>query len=621
LGWTREDTAISATPRRLPHATRRLLSGGAELYRLLPSAAVEGAEDPAMDDLEMPPAARRVSLAHEPVARLGALGIDPASRRVVHDDGREEFLEPRVMQVLVTLLRAEGRILSRDELLDTCWPGVLVGEDALNRVMGRLRRLAGGVGEGAFKIETVTKVGYRLVSLVAEASAASQPQPAAAPEPARALSICVLPFMNMSDDPQQEYFSDGVSEDITTDLSKVSSLFVVARTTAFAYRGKTFDVAKVAQDLSVSHVLEGSVRKADGRVRITAQLIDGASGGHVWAERYDRDLKDIFALQAEISEAIVAALTLKLLPEEKAAIAQADTSDVEAYSLFLMARQYYESAREGEERALEAIERLCMRATEIDPAYARAWTLLGIAQTWRHSEYGLPLDGGVPAIERALELDDRSADAHAFRARHLWKREHLDEAFAEIEVALALNPESWAANAEAARLHYNLHQFAQSARYWEKAAKLPDSAKGDSGMLLSSYAAIGDEQGMRSAAAMAVERAEEALASSHVNGAAMGCAVSAFAVMGQVDKARDLIRRALLIDPDNLRMRFNFACGSMTFLKDPETALELLGPAFEAMTSDWLEHVAIDPDLDPLRDDPRFKAMLAAAKARVAAAG
>ncbi|MEJ0064520.1 MAG: winged helix-turn-helix domain-containing protein [Caulobacteraceae bacterium] len=616
LAGVREQTAISTDPRRLPP---RLLSGGAELYRLLPSAAVEAAGDAAMDDLEMTPAARRVSLAHEPAARLGALNIDPASRRVVHDDGREEFLEPRVMQVLVTLLRADGRILSRDELLDTCWPGVLVGEDALNRVMGRLRRLAGGVGAEAFKIETVTKVGYRLVRLGEPAP--RRPAPAAAPETTRAPSICVLPFINMSDDPQQEYFSDGVSEDITTDLSKVSSLFVVARTTAFAYRGKTFDVAKVAQDLSVSHVLEGSVRKADGRVRITAQLIDGVTGGHVWAERYDRELKDIFALQAEISEAIVGALTLKLLPEEKAAIAQSDTSDVEAYSLFLMARQYYESAREGDERALEAIERLCSRATEIDPGYARAWTLLGIAQTWRHSEYGLPLDGGVPAIERALALDDRLADAHAFKARHLWKRKRFDEAFAEIDIALALDPQSWAANAEAGRLHYSLNQFEPAARFYDKASKLPDSAKGDSGMLLSSCAAIGDEQGMRSAAEMAVLRAEEALASNHVNGAAMGCAVSAFAVMGQVDKARDLIRRALLIDPDNLRMRFNFACGSMTFLKDPETALGLLGPAFEAMTPDWLEHVAIDPDLDPLRGDPRFKAMLAAAQARLASAG
>jgi len=558
----------------------------------------------------------RISLAREQPVRLGALNIDPASRRVAHDDGREEFLEPRVMQVLVTLLRAEGRILSRDELLETCWPGVLVGEDALNRVMGRLRRLAGGIGDGAFRIETVTKVGYRLAP--GDHAPAAIPRPAS--EAVRGPSICVLPFDNMSDDPQQAYFSDGVTEDITTDLSKVSALFVVARNTAFTYRGKSFDVAKVAADLNVSHVLEGSVRKADSRVRITAQLIDGATGGHVWAERYDRDLKDIFALQAEISEAIADALTLKLLPGEKQAIEQWDTADIEAYSLFLMARQYYEAAREGDQRALEAIERLCQRATELDPAYARAWTLLGIAQTWRHSEYGLPLDGGMAAIDRALALDDSSADAHAFRARHLWKRERNAEAFAELDRALALNPACWSANAETGRLHYTLHQFEQAARFYDKATSLPDSAKGDAGMLMSSYRALGDEDGMRRAAEITVKRTEEALASNHVNGAAMGC-VAAYVVLEQEAKARDLIRRALLIDPDSIRMRFNFACGAINYMSDFELALDLLEPAFARMTSDWLEHVAIDPDLDPVRADPRFGAMLDAAQARLAGAG
>src|ERR1700741_598176 len=155
-------------------------------------------------------------------------------------------------------------------------------------------------------------------------------------ESPRKLSICVLPFANMSDDPQQEYFSDGISEDIITDLSKISALFVVARNSAFTFRGKNVDVLQVARQLKVSHVLEGSVRKSGGRVRITAQLIDGLSNGHVWAERYDRDLSDIFALQDEISEAIVNALKLKLLPEEKKAIEQRGTTNPDAYNLYLM---------------------------------------------------------------------------------------------------------------------------------------------------------------------------------------------------------------------------------------------------------------------------------------------
>jgi adenylate cyclase len=165
---------------------------------------------------------------------------------------------------------------------------------------------------------------------VKSAAAAASRGAAAAPSQPR-MSICVLPFSNMSGEPEQEYFSDGISEDIITDLSKVSALAVTARNTAFTFKGKHVDIGQVARQLKVSHVLEGSVRKAGQRVRISAQLIDGTTGSHVWAERYDRDLNDIFSLQDEISQAIVAAMKLKLLPQEKKAIAQRGTTNAEAY--------------------------------------------------------------------------------------------------------------------------------------------------------------------------------------------------------------------------------------------------------------------------------------------------
>ena len=166
--------------------------------------------------------------------------------------------------------------------------------------------------------------------------------------------VCVLPFQNMSGDTEQEYFSDGISEDITTDLSKVSALGVIARNTAFTFKSQSVDVCEVARKLGVSHVLEGSVRKAGGRVRINAQLIDGSTGDHVWAERYDRDLEDIFAIQDEISKAIVAALKLKLLPEEKKAIEKRGTTNVEAYNLYLLARQYWVTGNHGDSAARRA---------------------------------------------------------------------------------------------------------------------------------------------------------------------------------------------------------------------------------------------------------------------------
>jgi TolB-like protein len=194
----------------------------------------------------------------------------------------------------------------------------------------------------------------------------------------RVLSIAVLAFANMSGDPEQEYFSDGISEDIITDLSKVSALTVISRNSAFALKGKHVDLPEVARQLNVTHVLEGSVRKVGGRVRITAQLIDGFTNAHLWAERYDRNLEDIFALQDEISQAIVKALKLKLLPDEKELIAERGTANVEAYDLFLRARALHSTVSGPEvRRSLD----LYRKAVTLDPDFAQAWAGLGSAIT------------------------------------------------------------------------------------------------------------------------------------------------------------------------------------------------------------------------------------------------
>src|SRR5438270_2742407 len=259
-------------------------------------------------------------------------------------------------------------------------------------------------------------------------------------------SICVLPFANMSGDREQEYFSDGITEDIITDLSKVSALDIISRNTAFTFKNKPVDVRQVAAQLRVSHVLEGSVRKAAGRVRITAQLIDGSNDSHVWAERYDRDLNDIFALQDEISHAIVDALKVKLLPEEKRAIEKHGTKNVDAYNVYLMARQARATGFEGDNRRNEVIVRLCRRATEIDPNYADAWALRALAEMLLHSTIARDSDGGLAEAERALSLNPELAEAHAVKARILSEEERHDEASKEIAIALSLDPESHEVN-------------------------------------------------------------------------------------------------------------------------------------------------------------------------------
>jgi adenylate cyclase len=435
----------------------------------------------------------------------------------------------------------------------------------------------------------------------------------------RKLSICVLPFANMSDDPQQEYFSDGISEDIITDLSKVSALAVVSRNSAFMFKGKHVDLPKVARELRVSHVLEGSVRKSGGRVRITAQLIDGASNDHIWAERYDRDLNDIFALQDEISEAIVAALKLKLLPEEKKAIETRGTENADVYNLYLMARQYYLNGNFGDARREEAIIRLCKRATEIDPGYARAWALMALAQNWQRYYFGGGGDGGLASAERALALDANLAEAHGVKAGILFEDGRLEEANHELATALRLDPESFEVNRVAAFMHYRQRHIDEAIRYFEKAAVLVETDFNSPGMLISCYTLTGDAVACRRVAELSLARAEKALAQDQSNGAAMGFGVGALASLKQTERAKEWMARAMLIDPDNMNMRYNFACAASIDLKEPEVALELIGPFLATTTIDFLNHAKGDPDLDPLRSDPRFQAMIAAAEKRLGA--
>ncbi len=460
------------------------------------------------------------------------------------------------------------------------------------------------------------KVAASIAALVG--SDPSAPRPAARQRPK--LAICVLPFMNISGDPEQEYFSDGISEDIITDLSKVSALSVTARNNAFTFKGKTVEVQQVARQFGVSHVLEGSVRKAGGRVRITAQLIDGAAGDHLWAERYDRDLTDIFALQDEISQAIVSALKLKLLPEEKKAIERRGTTNAEAYNHYLMARQYLDSGPRGDGMREEAIVRLCRRAVEIDPGYARAWALLAFAKIdLVRLRPGLAEDG-IAEAERALELDNTLAEPHAAKAKVFYYSGRLDEALAELTLALKLDPESHEVNSAAGTIFYRERRLEEATACFRKLAALSEGNFTFSGMLASCLTALGDDEGARRAAQVTLARVEKIVALDRINGHAMAYGADALAVLGEGERAQEWMKRAVLIDPDNWLMRYNFACALSIHLRDTERALELLGPVMVSGPPRLISAAYTDPDLDPLRDDPRFQAMLSAAEARVAAA-
>jgi adenylate cyclase len=313
-------------------------------------------------------------------------------------------------------------------------------------------------------------------------------------------------------------------------------------------------------------------------------------------------------------------LKLKLLPEEKKAIERRGTDNVEAYNLYLMARQYFLEGNVGDSRREEAILRLTRRATEIDPAYARAWALMALAQWSLRYNRGKTSDDGLAAAEQALTLDPALAEPHAVRAQILASQGRADEAFTELDVALRLDPDSDAVNRTAGLLNLRANKLQEAIRHFEKAAALQETDFGSCGMLITCYSAAGDADGVRRAAQMTLARSEKVVAQDPNNAHAMAFGVSALVPLGEVDRAKEWIKRAMLIDPDNLMVRYNFACALSNYLEEADAALEMLEPVFANISPGMLNAAETDPDLDPIRGDPRYQAMVAAAEARLAAA-
>jgi adenylate cyclase len=460
-----------------------------------------------------------------------------------------------------------------------------------------------------------------VVGAIAQMTGETEPKSPPGKQPAKGrehrASVCVLPFVNMSGDPEQEYFSDGITEDIITDLSKVSALSVIARNTAFTFKGKSLDVKDVAKTLGVDHVLEGSVRKAGNRVRITAQLIDGKAGDHHWADRYDRDLNDIFAIQDEISKEIVRALQVKLLPEEEEAIESRGTGSAEAYNLYLMARQHWIGGLVGDSRRDEAVVRICRQAVTLDPRYAQAWALMALAQAELRFWHGRD-DDPMPAADRALELDPNLAEPHCVKVRALEQEAKVAEADSELEESLRLGPNSWEVNREAARLMFRRGRMPDAIRYYEKASQLMDSDFHSCSMLITCYIAIKDEDAALDAARRTLKRSEAAVAKDPTNGAALAAGATSLIMLGETLRGKDWIQRAQLLDPDNILVLYNLACGLTFRNADIDGALDLLERYFDLVPSAaYVTYAEIDPDIDPVRQHSRFNVMIDAARTRL----
>jgi TolB-like protein/Tfp pilus assembly protein PilF len=366
--------------------------------------------------------------------KVGSWIVDP-SLNSMSSEGRTVRLEPKVMGVLLCLAQHPGETLSKEQLFQAVWPNIIVTEGVLKRCIGELRRVFDDDARNPHIIETISKRGYRLVASVSALAAETAP-----PESAVTDSIVVLPFANMSADPENEYFADGITEEIIDALAQIQGLHVVARSSAFSFKGKYIDLRVVGEQLKVRTVLEGSVRRADSRLRITVQLVSTADGYHLWSERYDRELKDVFAIQEEIAQAIAQRLKITF-PWGGKPLVKISTPNLEAYQSYLKGQALLYKRGSAIPRALACFR----RAVELDPNYALAWAALANCYTLLcYYSLGVPRDfmpKAVEAARRAVTLDPSLAEAHCALAvtsfMYTWDRAEAEREFAR---AIQLNP-------------------------------------------------------------------------------------------------------------------------------------------------------------------------------------
>lgn len=540
------------------------------------------------------------------IYRFAGCTVD-AKRRQVHCHGSLCEPQPKAFDLLLYLIENRDRVVDKDELLAALWPGVVVSESALTQAVRKARAMIGDDGDRQAVIRTVPRRGFRFVADLdpagrghdaanARESGATRPISESAAELG---AVAVLPFTDMSPERDQEYFCDGMAEEIINELARIPGLKVAGRTSSFVFKARATDVREIGRQLGVSAVLEGSVRKSGDRLRVTAQLLDAGSGFHIWAESWDRSLEDMFAIQEQIARRIATALRRP----GAAAAAPPITAD-ELYRRGLVYRD-----RGGSRSQRFAIE-LFNQALGLDPEHARAWAGIAISHLLLVHHTADPETHEAPAhaaAARAVELDAHSPEAWTAQGAVAAFDGRFTQASAAFERALKLGPESFEAHYYYGRACTEHGQYEKAAALYERAAELePD----DYQALLwaaQAYRSLGREAAADRALKRQLTAAERALSRDPADARALSLSASALREIGRTDEARANIEKACALEPDESYVHYNAACLYIK-LGDIDRALDVLETLALNAAHPWLQH---DEDLDSIRDHPRFKRLMA----------
>jgi serine/threonine protein kinase/Flp pilus assembly protein TadD len=432
---------------------------------------------------------------------------------------------------------------------------------------------------------------------------------AAAPPPSAEKSVAVLYFENLSAAKEDEYFRDGMTEDVITELSSIKGLRVYPRSAVLAFRDKPVTAPQIARDLGAAYVLEGTLRRAGNRLRITAQLVETGTGHSVWAKRYDRQLEDVFAIQDEIAQTIAGALQVMLSDTEKKAIQKAQTTNVEAYDCFLRGRQLFYQSRP---KSLEFARQMFLRAAEIDPNYAQAYAGLAYCCSFLYEFYGANEENRKQvesASEKALSLDPELAEAHVARALHYFLNRRAPESREEFETAIRLNPELFEAHYLYARVSFAQGRLAEAARLFEQAGRVRPEDYQSPNLLGLCYLALGRKEDAAGAFRRCAAAVEKHLELHPSDERALYLGAQALCWLGEAARGREWAERALANDPEEPAVLYNTAC-CFAMLGDSARALDCLEKAVECGFGyrDWLEN---DAFFESIRQDARFRALLA----------